>query len=125
MMPDHISKWIRRPMKSAPTACFSPANRRRSCLLHNAIFCIEERMQRADHILRKGSFVPALAHDRVILDFDRRHRRRVVLSTEGQRDVLLDLPQAMHIRDGDALVLGDSSLVIVAAEPGPLLGINA
>jgi urease accessory protein len=82
-------------------------------------------MQRAAHILRKGSFVPALAHDRVILDFDRRHRRRAVLSTEGQRDVLLDLPQAMHIRDGDALVLDDSSLVVVAAEPEPLLEIAA
>jgi urease accessory protein len=82
-------------------------------------------MERAAHILRKGSFVPALAHDRVILDFDRRHRRRVVLSTQGQRDVLLDLPQAMHIRDGDALVLGDISLVVVVAEPEPLLEITA
>jgi urease accessory protein len=82
-------------------------------------------MQRADKILRNGSFVPALARDRVILDFDRRHRRRAVLSTQGKHEVLLDLPEATHIRDGDALVLADSSLVLVSAEPEPLLEITA
>jgi urease accessory protein len=82
-------------------------------------------MQRAERILRKGSFVPTLARDRVTLDFDRRSRRRAVLCTEARRDILLDLAEAAHLRDGDALVLGDGSLVMVAAEAEPLVEIAA
>jgi urease accessory protein len=82
-------------------------------------------MQRAERILRKGSFNPALARDRVTLDFDRRSRRRAVLCTEARRDILLDLQEVPYLRDGDTLVLGDGSLVTVAAEPEPLLEITA
>ena len=82
-------------------------------------------MKRAAQMLRRGLFAPALVCDRVILDFDLRHRRRFVFSTETSRKILLDLPEATHVRDGDALVLSDGSLVLVIAEPEPLLEISA
>ena len=41
------------------------------------------------------------------LDFDRRYRRRLRFCTDQGAEILLDLPEAMHIRDGDALALED------------------
>jgi len=82
-------------------------------------------MQRAQQILRKDSFDPSFASDSIALDFDGRHRRRLVLSTEKKHDILLDLPEAAHMRDGDALALGDGSLVVVTAKPESLLEITA
>jgi urease accessory protein len=63
--------------------------------------------------------------DRVLIDFDRRHRRRIVLTTEQGRDLLLDLPQAVRLRDGDGLALDDGGTVRVVARPEPLLEIHA
>lgn len=65
--------------------------------------------------------VPA---DQVTLDYDGRHRRRIVL--EGAAgSYLLDLPEAAHLRDGDGLALADGRIVEVVAEPEPLLEIRA
>ena len=63
--------------------------------------------------------------DRVLIDFDRRHRRRIVLATEAGQDILLDLPQAVRLRDGDGLLLDGSGVVLVQARPEPLLDIHA
>jgi urease accessory protein len=63
--------------------------------------------------------------DRVVLDADERHRRRVVLVGEQGIKFLLDLPQALALRDGDALVLDDGSIVLVAGKPEPVLEIEA
>ena len=82
-------------------------------------------MQRAQRILRKDSFDPTLASDSIALDFDGRHRRRLVLSTEKKRYILLDLPVTAHMRDGDALSLGEGSLVVVTAKAESLLEITA
>ncbi len=72
-----------------------------------------------------GSWDAAAAADRVRLEFDRRHRRRFTLTTEGGVEVLLDLPQAVRLRAGDALVLDDGGLVAVEARPEALLEIYA
>jgi urease accessory protein len=62
--------------------------------------------------------------DQVMLDYDGRHRRRVVL--EGAAGTyLLDLPEATHLHDGDGLALADGRIVEVIAEPEPLLEIRA
>src|SRR6201982_884044 len=52
------------------------------------------------------------------LDFDARHRRRIRLTTDQGEDVLLDLPKAVAMADGDALQLEDGRLlkVVAAAE---------
>jgi urease accessory protein len=63
--------------------------------------------------------------DHVLLDYYDRRRRRFVLMTEGRREILLDLPQAVHLRDGDGLELEDGSIVRVRAKAEPLLEIQA
>ncbi len=65
------------------------------------------------------------AIDRVLLDFDRRHRRRIVLRTEAGRDLLVDLPQAARLRDGDGLALEGGGVVRVVARAEALLEIAA
>lgn len=63
--------------------------------------------------------------DRVLLDYHDRRRRRFVLMSEGGREILLDLPQAVHLRDGDGLELEDGSIVRVRAKAEPMLEIQA
>jgi urease accessory protein len=58
---------------------------------------------------------------RVTLDYDARHRRRAVLSCDDGSEVLLDLPAAVHLQHGDALLLDDGTLVAVHAAPEAVL----
>ena len=51
------------------------------------------------------------------LDFDERHRRRIRLTADHGEDVLLDLPKAVAMADGDGLQLEDGRwLKVQAAE---------
>jgi urease accessory protein len=49
----------------------------------------------------------------------------MTLTTESGAEVLLDLPQAVRLRDGDGLALEDGAIVRVVAKPEPLLEIHA
>ena len=49
------------------------------------------------------------------LDFDMRHRRRLRLTTDQGEDVLLDLPKAVAMGDGDGLQLEDGRWLKVQA----------
>ena len=80
---------------------------------------------RAAQILLAGTWDSASATNKVLIDFDRRHRRRIVLRTEAGHDLLLDLPQAARLRHGDGLLLDDGGVVLVQAQPEPLLDIHA
>ena len=82
-------------------------------------------MNRATAVLSAGTWDPAQATDRVLIDFDRRHRRRIVLPTESGAAVLVDLPQAVRLRSGDGLALEAGGVVHVLARPEPLLDIHA
>ncbi|HYP58672.1 MAG TPA: urease accessory protein UreE [Beijerinckia sp.] len=64
------------------------------------------------------------ATDTVVLDFDARHRRRIVMQTVHGLFFLLDLAEALVLRNGDALVLEDGCLVEVVAAPEPLTEIR-
>jgi urease accessory protein len=64
------------------------------------------------------------AADSVVLDYDDRHRRRLVMKATKGLAFLLDLPAAASLRGGDALVLEDGRLVEVVAAPEPLLEIR-
>lgn len=80
--------------------------------------------------MRAGVVLPAgewdgVAIDVVLIDFDRRHRRRIQLRTEAGADLLLDLPQAVRLRDGDGLQLEDGRVVAVRARAEALLDIHA
>ena len=52
---------------------------------------------RAERILAAGEWDAALEIDRVRIDFDGRFRRRILLTTEKGRELLLDLPQAARL----------------------------
>jgi urease accessory protein len=49
------------------------------------------------------------------LDFDGRHRRRIRLTADQGEDVLLDLPKAVAMADGDGLQLDDGRWLKVQA----------
>jgi urease accessory protein len=78
---------------------------------------------RASSVLPAGSWSGPI--DEVLIDFDRRHRRRIVLTTQSGRELLIDFPQAVRLRDGDGLALEDGGIVRVRARPEPLLEIHA
>ena len=79
---------------------------------------------RAESLLPVGTWSATAEIDRVLIDFDRRHRRRIMLRTEHGREVLLDLPHAARLRDGDGLAV-EGGVVRVCAKPEPLLEIHA
>ena len=80
---------------------------------------------RSTVILPAGSWDAARAADTVKLDFDRRHRRRIMLRTDAGQDVLLDLAQAARLRDGDGLVLDQGGVVRVQAQAEALAEVHA
>jgi urease accessory protein len=80
-------------------------------------------MNRATKVLPAGTWDRASEADRIALTHDNRHRRRIVMKGEGGTDFLLDLPEAMHLRDGDGLALEDSRIVRVVAAAEPVLEI--
>ncbi len=55
--------------------------------------------------------------DTVTLDFDSRHRRRILLATDTGIGFLLDLPKAIAMAAGDGLRLDDGRWVQVRAAP--------
>ncbi|HEY5204419.1 MAG TPA: urease accessory protein UreE [Roseiarcus sp.] len=81
-------------------------------------------MLRADKVVPAGQWSGAPA-DTVVLDFDARYRRRVVMTGVGGLEFLLDLAEAAMLRGGDGLRLEDGRLVEVVAEPEPLAEIRA
>jgi urease accessory protein len=62
--------------------------------------------------------------DTVVLEFEDRHRRRMTMTGTRGLEFLLDLPEVVALRGGDALVLDDGRLVEVVAAPEPLLEIR-
>jgi urease accessory protein len=82
-------------------------------------------MRRASEIRTAGTWNAATAIDRVVLDADERHRRRIALTGEQGTAFLLDLPHATALQDGDGLVLEDGAIVRVAGKPEPLLEVSA
>ncbi len=79
---------------------------------------------RAAKIRAAGSWEGSPA-DRVVLDYEDRHRRRIQLTGEGGLSFLLDLPAAARLAGGDALELDDGRLVEVRAAPEELVEIGA
>jgi urease accessory protein len=59
--------------------------------------------------------------DTVVLEFDDRHRRRMTMTGTRGLEFLLDLPETVALRGGDALVLEDGRLIEVVAAPEPLI----
>jgi urease accessory protein len=79
---------------------------------------------RSDAILPAGSWDASQEIDRVLIDYDRRFRRRIVLATVLGNQVLIDLPQAVRLRDGDGLLVANG-IIRVCAQPEDLMEIHA
>ncbi|HEX2656362.1 MAG TPA: urease accessory protein UreE [Xanthobacteraceae bacterium] len=82
-------------------------------------------MQRVSSIKSVGSWNTAEAVDRVVLDAEDRHRRRMVLTGEGGTSFLLDMPHPVALRDGDGLLLESGSIVRVVGLAESLVEITA
>lgn len=82
-------------------------------------------MRRVVAVRAAGQGDRAAAADRVMLDADDRQRRRIVLTGEKGTTMLLDFERPITLRDGDALVLDDGSLVVVSGRAEPLLEVRA
>ena len=78
---------------------------------------------RATRVAAAGSWKDT-ACDVVVLAFDDRHRRRVAMRGVRGTAFLLDLPEAVALRGGDALVLDDGRLVEIVGAPEPLVEIT-
>jgi urease accessory protein len=86
---------------------------------------LTQALKRASEVKAAGHWNAAAAIDRVVLDADERHRRRIMLTGERGTTFLLDLPQTTALRDGDGLMLEDGAMVSVAGKPEPLVEIVA
>lgn len=82
-------------------------------------------MQRANRVIRKFDIGSRHIADTITLDRASRYRRRTAMTTDSGRAILLDLPEATCLADGDAVELTDGDLVRIIAAAEPLLEIHA
>ena len=82
-------------------------------------------MLRARSIAPAGQWPLAQSRGTVTLAYEDRYRRRVRLATDAGLPVLLDLPQAEVLGDGDALALEGGGFVAVKAAPEDLVEVTA
>ena len=81
-------------------------------------------MHRASIHLPAGQWPQENAAGSLTLDFDARHRRRFRLTADHGDDILLDLPQAIAMADGDGLQLEDGRWLKVQAAREDLVEIR-
>jgi urease accessory protein len=79
---------------------------------------------RIAEILAPGAWTGPPA-DHVTLDYDGRHRRRIVFTADGGTRMLLDLEQSRLLPHGAGLLLADGRIVEVIASPELLLEVRA
>jgi urease accessory protein len=80
-------------------------------------------MRRAIAVRPRGTWPSDDALDAVTLAYLDRHRRRIRLVCDLGEIVLLDLPRAHHLADGDGLELDTGGYIRVRAAPEPVLEI--
>jgi urease accessory protein len=81
-------------------------------------------MRRAVTHFRSGDWPKDRAADTLTLTFDDRHRRRIRLETDARVPVLLDLPRAVAMADGDGLFCDNGTWLLVRAAPEELIEIT-
>ncbi len=80
--------------------------------------------RRCGTVLRAGTPGGPPATDRLSLDYEARFLRRRRLLTVAGVEVLVDLPEATALADGDLLVDAEGAGIAVEAAPEPLLDIR-
>jgi urease accessory protein len=78
-------------------------------------------MRRAISIVKEWAGPVA---DVLVLDYESRHRRRVLLKGASGLDVLLDLAEVPDLREGDCLELASGAKVRVQAAAEPLMEVR-
>jgi urease accessory protein len=81
-------------------------------------------MHRATTVICRADLDGRGTIDTITLPRADRHRRRIVLTSDGGTRFLLDLPQATYLAHGDVLTLDDGSLIEVRAAAEPLVEIH-
>ncbi len=81
-------------------------------------------MRHAIDIARVGEWPASEAAATVTLDYDLRHRRRIALQCDDGGELMLDLPRATVLREGDGLKLDEGGWITVLAAPEELLEIH-
>jgi urease accessory protein len=84
-----------------------------------------DKLKRGWAVRRAGFWNPATAVDLIVLDAGDRHRRRISLKGERGLEFLLDLDEAVALRDGDGIMLDDGGIVLVAGQPESLVELTA
>ncbi len=82
-------------------------------------------MRRLVRTAHAGHWSPGDADGSITLGFDDRNRRRLRLTTDGGEPVLLDLPKAHPLADGDGLGFEDGGWLVVRAADEDVLEIAA
>lgn len=82
-------------------------------------------MLRALDVVRAGTLNGRIAMDTITLDRASRWRRRVAMKTDHGHDILLDLPEATLLGNGDALILSNGMCVKVISAAEAVLEISA
>ena len=68
---------------------------------------------------------PGDAFDQITLDEEDRYRRRILLTSDGGFDFLLNLPRAERLNHGDGLLLDNGHVIEVLARPEALIEVRA
>jgi urease accessory protein len=82
-------------------------------------------MRRVERLEKAGNWPADAARDTLMLAYEDRHRRRGLLRSQGGEELLLDLPRAVLLEDGDGLLLSDGAWAAVRAAPESLIEIQA
>ena len=80
---------------------------------------------RAHRRVPSGHWPRARQRGTITLAYDDRHRRRMRLTTDDGQDLVLDLPQAVALADGDGLMLEEGDFVAVRAAEEDVVEITA
>ncbi len=81
-------------------------------------------MRRAINIIPAGGWASEEVLGTVTLSYEDRHRRRIKLQDDAGEAFLLDLAEATHLADGDALVIEDGGVIAVKAADEDVLDIE-
>jgi urease accessory protein len=79
---------------------------------------------RVIEVLERGAWSGPIT-DHITLDYDGRHRRRIVLTADHGARFMLDLPQSRILHGGCALRLEDGALIEVIAKREALFDVRA
>lgn len=82
-------------------------------------------MRRAAIHASAGSWPKAEKLAAITLDWGDRHRRRILLTDDAGAEFLLDLPQALHLADGDGLQIESGGWIEVRAADEAVMDVTA